>query len=80
MTAAAERLLAEREFVAEWRDELAARMDRAQDIVETVGLSRDLHEALLAEAHFFIRICRALTTRIPGSLTGAADREERGAA
>jgi hypothetical protein len=70
----AEQLLAELDLVFDWRDELVARMGRAQDIVETVGLSRDLHEALLAEACFFIRLCRALTDRFPGSLVGKADR------
>jgi hypothetical protein len=65
-----EQLMAELELVFDWRDELVCRMQRAQEIVETVGLSRDLHDALLAEAHFFIRVCRALAERMPGSLAG----------
>jgi hypothetical protein len=76
MTAAAEQLRAELDLVFDWRDELVGRMQRAQEIVETVGLSRDLHEALIAEAHFFSRVCRALAARVPGSLTAAAEQED----
>lgn len=72
-----EQLMAELELVFDWRDELVGRMQRAQCVLETVGLSRDLHDALQAEAHFFVRVCRAITERTPGSLVRKADGPDR---
>ena len=70
-----EQHMAELELVFDWRDELVGRMQRAQDILETVGLSPELHDALIAEAHFFIRVCRALTARVLGRLSGEITRK-----
>jgi hypothetical protein len=73
-----DQLQAESEFICAWLDELVSRMQRAQALAEGVGLRPELHQAVQAEAFFFIRICRALTEQTPGSLVGKADRADHG--
>jgi hypothetical protein len=65
---APEQLLAELELLADWRDDLLARFERAQAILETVGLDVELHRALYAEGRRFCRVCATMAERIPGSL------------
>jgi hypothetical protein len=78
---AAKRLLADLEIIAEWREDLTSRMARAQLVLETIGLSREQHDALIHECEAFKRLCRVLADSLPGSLVeAAADHEEREAA
>jgi hypothetical protein len=60
-------------IVAEWKRDLVRSMARGQLILETIGLSTERHDDLIAEAKAFIRVGRALAERIPGS----SDRTER---
>jgi hypothetical protein len=46
-------------------------MARAQLILETVGLSRERQDELIAEAQAFKRVCRVIANRIPGCLVVA---------
>lgn len=65
-----EQVMAELDVILDWRDEVLARMDHAQCLLETIGLSTDLHDALIAEARAFVTTCRTRAERIPGSLAG----------
>jgi hypothetical protein len=75
-------LLADLELVADWKEDLTRRMARGQFILETIGLSTERHDELIAEAQAFIRVCRVMAERVPGSLIVVADHldEERRAA
>jgi hypothetical protein len=68
-------LLADLEVIADWRDELLCRIQRAHLRFEFVGLDADEQEALAAEVAAFKQVCIALA----GLLVGL-DHEERRAA
>jgi hypothetical protein len=48
------------ELVASWRADLQERIDRAQLILEAIGLSRARQDALICECRAFNLVCRAL--------------------
>jgi hypothetical protein len=68
--------------IADWKDDLQARMGRTQLIVEAIGLSAERHDELIAEARAFIRVCDALAENVHGSLVdvASASREDEAAA
>jgi hypothetical protein len=62
------RLIAELAVVADWKHDFQARSARAQLILETIGISAERHDDLIAEARAFIRVCKALAEQMPGRL------------
>jgi hypothetical protein len=63
MTAASAKLAAATEWlerICDWRDDLAARLWRAQLRAEYVGLDLHDHDALADEVHAFHSICFSL--------------------
>ena len=69
-----EQLIAELDLMLDWRDEILSRTNRAQCLLETIGLSTELHDALIAEARAFVATCRTRAERIPGSLAASRRR------
>lgn len=52
--------------IADWKDELAARIDRAQMRLELVGLDHEEQDLLADEVQAFKQLCRALmATKTP---------------
>ena len=54
------RFTTELETVCEWRDDLTARLRRAQLRFDLVGLDADERGALEAEVQTFLQVCRCL--------------------
>jgi hypothetical protein len=54
------RLLDDLEAVADWRDELAGKLRRAQLKLDLIGLDPDEQDYLAADVQTFTRLCSAL--------------------
>ena len=54
------RLTSDLQTMADWKDDLAARLRIAELCFQTIGLSEGRREALIHESECFTRACRAL--------------------
>jgi hypothetical protein len=67
--------------MADWREDLAARIWRTTMRTELVGLDAGEQERLADEVRAFIGVACAIAQRIPGSLVDVAhDEDEKSAA
>lgn len=62
----------ELQIVADWRDDLFARMDRYELVGELIGLSENRLAEIEHEVNAFTRVCRLLADSLPGRLAEAA--------
>ena len=70
-----EQLLADLAVIADWRNDLLSRIQRAHLRFEFIGLDADEQEALAAEVATFKQVCLALA----GSLVDADHKDRRAA-
>jgi hypothetical protein len=61
-------------IAADWKRDFQARSARAQLVLETIGLSTERHDALLAEGRALIRVCDALARQMPGQLANDGEK------
>ena len=54
------RLIRDLETIADWKDDLKAKLERAQLCFQVFGLEPEKQEALEAEVHKFKQVCAAL--------------------
>jgi hypothetical protein len=52
------------EIIADWREDLTARLQRAELCFQTIGLSDERREALVHEVNCFKRVCQFLAEDI----------------
>jgi hypothetical protein len=59
-----DQLNAELELIADWKEQAAERADRAQRILEAVGLTPALHQALADELRLLTQLCNGYAARV----------------
>jgi hypothetical protein len=59
-----DQLNAELELIADWKEQAAERADRAQRILEAVGLTPALHQALADELRLVTQLCNGYAARV----------------
>ena len=53
-------LISDLEIIADWKEDLTARLQRAELCFQTIGLSDECREELIHEANCFKRVCQFL--------------------
>ena len=55
------------EIIADWKQDIQTRIDRAQLCFELIGLSEERHAELIREGTALKRLCRSLADRVGGA-------------